>query len=116
METQHSILSIDFSTVYGITRHGLGKIKESPLLLASFEQTAENLFDAAIRGARDPLSGVSEHIIFGGRCFDADVGVDVGDCLIVCPILSVTGMPIPVGTGLFQILQAVDRAKLTKKR
>ncbi len=47
-------------------------------MLASFEKTADHLFEAAVRGATDSISGVSESIIMG--------------------------VPIPVGTGLFSLL------------
>lgn len=39
--------------VLGITRFGLSKMKESVLMLASFEKTVDHLFDAAIHGRSD---------------------------------------------------------------
>lgn len=71
--------------VLGITRHGLAKMKQSVLNLASFEKTADHLFDAAYYGQTDKISGVSENIIMG--------------------------MPAPIGTGIFKLLhkpQEVD--------
>jgi DNA-directed RNA polymerase III subunit RPC1 len=47
--------------------------------LASFEKTTDHLFDAAAHARRDAISGVSECIIMG--------------------------IPIPLGTGLFKLLQ-----------
>ncbi|KAJ8919935.1 hypothetical protein NQ315_006464 [Exocentrus adspersus] len=64
--------------VLGITRQGLSKMKQSVLNLASFEKTADHLFDAAYYGQTDKISGVSENIIMG--------------------------MPAPIGTGLFKLL------------
>ena len=68
-------------TVLGITRFGIQKMKESVLMLASFEKTPDHLFDAAVHSRVDPCVGVSESIIIGTT--------------------------IPVGTGLFGLLQQV---------
>ena len=43
----------------GITRFGMAKMKESVLMLASFEKTVDHLFDAAIHGRSDRIVGVS---------------------------------------------------------
>ncbi|XP_050312133.1 DNA-directed RNA polymerase III subunit RPC1 [Anthonomus grandis grandis] len=64
--------------VLGITRQGLAKMKQSVLNLASFEKTADHLFDAAYYGQTDKISGVSENIIMG--------------------------MPAPIGTGIFKLM------------
>ena len=40
-------------------------MKESVLMLASFEKTADHLFDAAYYGQKDEINGVSECIIMG---------------------------------------------------
>lgn len=64
--------------VLGYTRHGMSKMKESALMLASFERTADHLFEAAYYGQRDPIAGVSESII--------------------------SGTPIRLGTGFFDLL------------
>lgn len=69
----------------GITRHGLAKMKESVLNLASFENTSDHLFDAAFYGQTDCISGVSECIIMG--------------------------LPMNVGTGLIKLLQAVPSSE-----
>lgn len=63
--------------VLGITRFGIAKMKESVLMLASFEKTTDHLFDAALHGAVDNITGVSESIIMG--------------------------IPMPTGTGLFKV-------------
>ena len=64
--------------VLGITRFGVAKMRESVLMLASFEKTTDHLFDAAVHSREDSIVGVSECIIMG--------------------------VPIPVGTGLFKLL------------
>jgi DNA-directed RNA polymerase III subunit RPC1 len=64
--------------VLGITRFGVAKMKDSVLMLASFEKTTDHLFDAAMYGKKDSVDGVSECIIMG--------------------------TPMPIGTGLFKLL------------
>lgn len=49
--------------VLGITRFGVAKMKDSVLMLASFEKTTDHLFNAAFAARRDPIQGVSECII-----------------------------------------------------
>lgn len=69
IDPRHLMLLGDLMThvghVVGITRHGLLQLKESALMLASFEKTTDHLFDAACQGAVDSVSGVSECIIMG---------------------------------------------------
>jgi len=83
LDHRHIALLADTMTyrgeILGITRFGIAKMKESVLMLASFEKTADHLFEAALRGATDDISGVSECIIMG--------------------------TPMPVGTGLFALTQ-----------
>lgn len=64
--------------VLGMTRFGIEKMKESVMTLASFEKTADHLFDAALHGRRDNIIGVSDRVIMG--------------------------IPILVGTGVFSII------------
>lgn len=64
--------------VLGITRFGIGKMRASTLMLASFEQTADYLFNAAVQGKDEKIEGVSESIIMG--------------------------VPISLGTGCVQLL------------
>ncbi|KAL1139349.1 hypothetical protein AAG570_006333 [Ranatra chinensis] len=82
IDHRHLMLVADLMTsrgeVLGITRHGLSKMKESVLNLASFEKTADHLFDAAYHGQTDTINGVSESIIMG--------------------------IPMSIGTGLFKLL------------
>lgn len=70
--------------ILGITRFGVSKMRESVLMLASFEKTTDHLFDAAMHGRHDAIVGVSECIIMG--------------------------IPIPLGTGLFKLLSATGMA------
>uniref|UniRef100_A0A0K0FAM9 DNA-directed RNA polymerase subunit n=1 Tax=Strongyloides venezuelensis TaxID=75913 RepID=A0A0K0FAM9_STRVS len=82
LDRRHVMLLADLMTyrgeVLGITRNGLVKMKESVLLLASFEKTTDHLFEAAFFGQEDKINGVSECIIMGA--------------------------PITIGTGLFKLL------------
>mmetsp|Transcript_39533 Transcript_39533/g.82968 ORF Transcript_39533/g.82968 Transcript_39533/m.82968 type:complete len:96 (+) Transcript_39533:3-290(+) len=74
--------------VLGITRFGVPKMKQSVLMLASFEKTTDHLFEAAVHSRMDAITGVSECIILG--------------------------IPIPLGTGLFKMLQRVPKVNLPK--
>lgn len=82
IDTRHTMLLADLMTyrgeVLGITRQGLAHMKESVLMLASFEKTAEHLFQAAYFGQKDAICGVSECIIMG--------------------------IPMNLGTGIFKLL------------
>ncbi|OAL45570.1 beta and beta-prime subunits of DNA dependent RNA-polymerase [Pyrenochaeta sp. DS3sAY3a] len=69
IDPRHMQLLADVMTfkgeVYGITRFGLQKTRDSVLQLASFEKTPDHLFEAAARGKTDTIDGVSESIIMG---------------------------------------------------
>jgi DNA-directed RNA polymerase III subunit RPC1 len=82
IDPRHLLLLSDVMTfkgeVLGITRFGVSKMRESVLMLASFEKTTDHLFDAAVHGRSDEIVGVSECIIMG--------------------------IPIPVGSGLPDVL------------
>ena len=69
IDPRHITLLADEMTykgdVLGITRFGLVKTRDSVLQLASFEQTANHLFNAAAGTQTDPIEGVSESIIMG---------------------------------------------------
>lgn len=54
-------------------------MKDSTIMLASFQKTADFLFDAATQGKHDRMRGVSEKIIMG--------------------------QPITIGTGMFDVRQ-----------
>ncbi|XP_064369892.1 DNA-directed RNA polymerase III subunit RPC1 isoform X2 [Dromaius novaehollandiae] len=94
IDRRHVMLLSDLMTykgeVLGITRFGLAKMKESVLMLASFEKTADHLFDAAYFGQKDSVCGVSECIIMG--------------------------IPMNIGTGLFKLLHKADKESAPPKR
>ena len=94
IDRRHLMLLADLMTykgeVLGITRFGLARMKESVLMLASFEKTADHLFDAAYYGQSDVITGVSECIIMG--------------------------IPMNIGTGIFKLLQKPKVGKFSAKR
>lgn len=94
IDRRHVMLLADLMSykgeILGITRFGLAKMKESVLMLASFEKTADHLFDAAYFGQKDSVCGVSECIIMG--------------------------IPMNIGTGLFKLLHKADRDPSPVKR
>jgi DNA-directed RNA polymerase III subunit RPC1 len=69
IDPRHVMLLGDVMTykgeVLGITRFGVAKMKDSVLMLASFEKTTDHLFDASAFGKDDSIAGVSESIIMG---------------------------------------------------
>lgn len=69
IDARHLLLLSDVMTfkgeVLGITRFGVSKMRESVLMLASFEKTTDHLFDAAVHARTDAIVGVSECIIMG---------------------------------------------------
>jgi len=87
VDYRHFLLLADIMTytgeVRGITRAGMTSMDKSILMLASFENTTHHLFDAAIHGYKDSMSGVSESIIMG--------------------------QPMPCGTGLFKLTASIPR-------
>merc|ERR1719272_2888934 len=83
IDCRHLMLLSDVMTfkgmVLGITRFGVSKMRESVLMLASFERTTDHLFDAAAHGRKDAIVGVSECIIMG--------------------------IPTPLGSGAFKLIK-----------
>ena len=63
LDIRHILLAAETMTfkgkVLGFTRFGVDKIKQSTLMLASFEKTMEVLFEAALLNKRDSINGVS---------------------------------------------------------
>ncbi|XP_072312069.1 DNA-directed RNA polymerase III subunit RPC1 isoform X2 [Eucyclogobius newberryi] len=94
IDRRHVMLLADLMSykgeILGITRFGLAKMKESVLMLASFEKTADHLFDAAYFGQKDSVCGVSECIIMG--------------------------IPMNIGTGLFKLLHKAEKNKSPPQR
>ncbi|KAL0329659.1 UNVERIFIED_CONTAM: DNA-directed RNA polymerase III subunit [Sesamum radiatum] len=83
IDIRHMMLLADLMTfkgeVLGITRHGVQKMRDSVLMLASFEKTADHLFNASVSGRVDRIEGVSECIIMG--------------------------IPMQIGTGMLKVRQ-----------
>ncbi|EOY20721.1 DNA-directed RNA polymerase [Theobroma cacao] len=86
IDRRHMMLLADVMTfrgeVLGITRFGIQKMDKSILMLASFERTADHLFNAAVNGRDDKIEGVTECIIMG--------------------------IPMQIGTGILKVIQRVD--------
>ena len=72
--------------VLGINRFGISKMRQSTLMLASFEKTSDHLFDAAVHNRLDSVEGVSESIIMGN--------------------------PMQLGTGLFKLLYDIPEDEI----
>lgn len=66
---RHLTTLVDVMTQRGIltsiTRHGINRVNSGPLRKCSFEETTEILLEAAFFGEHDPLTGISENVIFG---------------------------------------------------
>lgn len=94
IDTRHVMLLADVMTfkgeVMGITRFGIEKMRDSVLMLSSFEKTNDHLFDAAIQKKVDPCMGVSESIIVGA--------------------------PMKLGTGLFQVMRKIQGPPLPSRK
>lgn len=86
VDIRHLMLVADIMTYTGrvrqIGRHGVAGEKKSVLARAAFEVTVKHLVDAAVRGEVDELKGVTENVIVGN--------------------------PIPVGTGLVELLMSYE--------
>ncbi|KAF9383969.1 hypothetical protein CPC16_008651 [Podila verticillata] len=96
IDPRHVMLLGDIMTskgeVLGITRFGIAKMKDSVMMLASFEKTTDHLFEAALYSKKDAIEGVSECIIMG--------------------------IPMSIGTGLFKLIKrddAQDRIPISRK-
>ncbi|KAJ7929053.1 hypothetical protein B0H13DRAFT_1965408 [Mycena leptocephala] len=90
IDPRHVMLLGDVMTykgeVLGITRFGVAKMKDSVLMLASFEKTTDHLFDASAYGKNDNIAGVSESIIMGNPA--ANCGTSMPALLSVPPHIS----------------------------
>ncbi|KAK4741842.1 hypothetical protein SAY87_025430 [Trapa incisa] len=87
IDIRHMMLLADLMTsrgeVLGITRNGIQKMDKSVLMLASFEKTADHLFNASSSGKADKIEGVSECIIMG--------------------------VPVQLGTGILKVIQRAEK-------
>ncbi|XP_076916369.1 DNA-directed RNA polymerase III subunit 1-like [Bidens hawaiensis] len=92
IDIRHMMLLADVMTykgeVLGMTRFGVQKMKDSVLMLASFEKTTDHLFNASVNGRVDKIEGVSERIIMG--------------------------VPMSTGTGIIGVKQRVPQYDLCK--
>ncbi|XP_027345912.1 DNA-directed RNA polymerase III subunit 1 [Abrus precatorius] len=92
IDIRHMMLLADVMTgrgqVFGINRFGISKMGKSVLMLASFERTADILFQASVHGKDDLIEGVSESIIMG--------------------------IPIRIGTGMIKVKQRLDPPELPR--
>ncbi|KAI0314971.1 beta and beta-prime subunits of DNA dependent RNA-polymerase [Amylostereum chailletii] len=90
IDPRHVMLLGDVMTykgeVLGITRFGVAKMKDSVLMLASFEKTTDHLFDASAYGKTDSIAGVSESIIMGNPA--ANCGTSMPALVSPAPTLS----------------------------
>ncbi|TCD69172.1 hypothetical protein EIP91_008468 [Steccherinum ochraceum] len=85
IDPRHVMLLGD-GEVLGITRFGVAKMKDSVLMLASFEKTTDHLFDASAYGKVDAITGVSESIIMGNPA--AKTGTSMPALVVTPPLLS----------------------------
>jgi len=72
----------------GITRFGVAKMKDSVLMLASFEKTTDHLFDASAYGKNDSIAGVSESIIMGNPAAMCGTSMYVGFSIVFMLLLN----------------------------
>ncbi|TFY74270.1 hypothetical protein EWM64_g9743 [Hericium alpestre] len=90
IDIRHVMLLGDVMTykgeVLGITRFDVAKMKDSVLMLASFEKTTDHLFDASAAGKVDSIAGVSESIIMGNPA--ANCGTSMPALILPTPALS----------------------------
>jgi len=90
IDPRHVMLLGDVMTykgeVLGITRFGVAKMKDSVLMLASFEKTTDHLFDASAFGKNDNIAGVSESIIMGNPA--ANCGTSMPALFSLAPTIS----------------------------
>jgi len=94
VDLRHIMLVADIMAATGnvrqIGRHGVSGGKASVLARAAFEITVPNIVDAAVKGEKDLLKGVTENVI--------------------------VGQSIPIGTGLVEIyMSAAPSEKVEEK-
>jgi DNA-directed RNA polymerase II subunit RPB1 len=69
---RHIALLADAMTYRGylmsITRHGINRVETGPLMRASFEESVEILFEAAMFSETDHCRGVTQNIMLGNLC------------------------------------------------
>nr|CAI39062.1 DNA-directed RNA polymerase III largest subunit [Paramecium tetraurelia] len=69
IDIRHILLLAELMTfkgrILGFTRQGIDQLKNSALMLASFEKTMDVFFNAAIQGKQDSMNGASQRVIIG---------------------------------------------------
>ena len=82
VDDRHLLLIVDTvcrsGTMVPLNRHGISKSDVSPLMRASFEETTDNLCDAAIFAESENAKGVTTSIMIGQI---AELGTGVSDVL-----------------------------------
>lgn len=89
-------------------------MKDSVLMLASFEKTTDHLFDASLYSKRDAIEGVSEKIIMVSRekyWLFIDRGMENPNNL-----LRFQGIPMSIGTGLFKLVRQTEQDNILPPR
>jgi len=93
VDIRHVMIVADLMTstgeVKGITRHGITSQKTSVLARASFEIPLKHLIDASIVGEADKLTSVVENVMIN--------------------------QPVPIGTGLPDLIVKMDKKKESKE-
>jgi len=86
VDIRHLMIIADMMTLSGtvkqVGRHGVVRLKESPLARAAFEISVQTLIDAAVRGEVDHLRGNVERIIVGK---EVKVGTGLVSLLMTYP-------------------------------
>ncbi len=94
VDLRHIMLVADIMTTTGnirqIGRHGVSGGKSSVLARAAFEITVPNIVDAAMKGEKDLLRGVTENVI--------------------------VGQSIPIGTGLVDIYMSTVPSEIKEEK
>lgn len=89
VNVRHLMLVSDLMCVNGtlkaVGRHGISGEKTSVFARAAFEETVRHLLDAALKGKKEELKGVTENII--------------------------VGQPIPIGTGTVEVIMKSKKKK-----
>ena len=85
---RHLSTLIDVMTFRGhlmaITRHGINRVDNGPMLRSSFEETVEILMEAAVFAEADNLKGVTDNIMLGQASSPAPVRFALLELLCVC--------------------------------
>jgi len=82
---RHCTMIVNTMTFRGfvmpLSRHGINRMDNSPLVRCSFEETIDVLFDAAMHAQRDNSEGITQNIMTGQTSFVGTGMFDVTDTL-----------------------------------